>query len=177
MADPFGISFSPTSQGGTAQSQSGARPTPIQQAIQTLSFKIPRVAGASAFTAQPLLTSPGGAGLGGNPNSAALLEQIRRMLFGDQSGPSGMTASPGLGNLGSLFGQSMPTSLGAQAGPMGQPSAPSSPSGTIPAPRIDPGSEAPRAPDPGDVPPPQPSPTLYPTPMGMPDQEPRDRRI
>jgi len=90
MADsPFGLSFSPGAPTGpNGQPANGQRPSPIQQAIQTLSLRIPRVAGASAFTAQPLLDSPGGLGLGGNPNSAAMLEQLRRMLFGgaDQNG-------------------------------------------------------------------------------------------
>jgi hypothetical protein len=103
MADPFGVSFSPTGQNGpNGQPQApGSRPSPIQQAIQTLSLRIPRVAGASAFTAQPLLTSAGGSGLG-DPNSAAVLEQLRRMLFGS---PAGMSQGP-----------TAPSPMGGQSG-------------------------------------------------------------
>lgn len=84
MADQFGMSFSP-SQPGPGQAQNGQRPSPIQQAIQTLSLRIPQRAGASAFTPQTLLDSPGGGGLGGDANSAAILEAIKRMLFGGGS--------------------------------------------------------------------------------------------
>lgn len=115
MADPFGISFAPTSDG--AQPNGGARPSPIQQAIQTLSFKIPRVAGASAFTAQPLLTAQGGDALGGNPNSAALLEQIRRMLFGQQGGQQqGGGADQGGTNFSQMFGMPDTTLTGGPSG-------------------------------------------------------------
>lgn len=152
MADPFGISFAPTGDG--AQPNGGARPSPIQQAIQTLSFKIPRVAGASAFTAQPLLTAQGGDALGGNPNSAAILEQIRRMLFGGQGGQQpgggGTPSSPAPSNFSALFGMPGPSPAG------GAPFAPSS----VPLPRFDPTTTPPRSPDP--------SPTYSPTPEPAP---------
>lgn len=84
MADPFGVSFSPANQqSGNTQQQQG-RPTPVQQAIQTLSLRIPRVAGAGSLAPQALLNSPGGANVGGPVDAASMLEQIKRMLFGNQ---------------------------------------------------------------------------------------------
>lgn len=93
QGDPFGVSFSPAgNQGAGGQPQGGQRPTPIQQAIQTLSLRIPRNAGAGAFTSQTLLDSPGGGAVGGAPNDALLLEQIKRLLFGNQ--PPGQMGKP-----------------------------------------------------------------------------------
>lgn len=148
MADPFGLSFSPGGQNGpNGQPTNGQRPTPIQQAIQTLSLKIPRVAGASAFTAQPLLNSPGGMGLGGNPNSAAMLEQLRRMLFGggpdmNGTGVTGMqTSQPSGGpDLAAIMSQLFGPQSGSGA-PMGQSGsgAPLPGGSNIPPPNIFPG--------------------------------------
>ena len=70
MADPLGVSFSPTGPGGQAQ-----RPNPVQQAIQTLSLRIPPHAGASAFTPQSLLSPMGG---NGGPSDAILEVALKR---------------------------------------------------------------------------------------------------
>lgn len=163
MADPFGLSFSPGAGGANGQPQAGQKPSPVQTAIQTLSLRIPRVAGASAFTPQSLLTSPGGSALGGDPNSAALLEHLRRLLFGGPSAPSmagpdqgpsqGQPSNP-LQSLAAMFGGAQ----GQPAGPSGRGAPP--PPGP-PPPNVIPGSELPRD---TEIPPPPPPPTP-PTPM------------
>lgn len=96
MPDPLGISFMPGAQGDQGNNP---QQTPVQQAIQTLSLRIPRVVGAGSLAPGQLLNAPGGAGLGGNPNSAALLEQIRRMLFGGGSVPGPGQFHPALPHL------------------------------------------------------------------------------
>jgi hypothetical protein len=87
QGDPFGVSFSPSA-GPTGDG--GSKPTPVQQAIQTLSLKIPKNPGAGAIAPGALLNSPGGGAVGGNPNDAMILEQIRKMLFGTKPGQVGM---------------------------------------------------------------------------------------
>lgn len=131
MADPLGVSFSPTGDDGPT-----AKPSPVQQAIQTLSLRIPTHAGASAFTPQSLLSPMGGRG---GPNDA-ILEFLRKLLFGQ----------PGGG--GSLAG-----------GPMGAP-----PPGGIPPPGVTPGGGPlprdplpPHPPDPGPDAPPVPDPLTH----------------
>jgi hypothetical protein len=94
MADTFGLSFTPGQpQNGQQSGQQGGQPrgnvSPVQQAIQTLSLRIPRVVGAGGLAPQALLTAQGGSALG-NPNSASVLEEIRRRLFGPAP-----TATPG----------------------------------------------------------------------------------
>lgn len=84
QGDPFGVSFSPAQQGGQGQAQAGPRQSPVQQAIQTLSLRMPRVAGAGSLAPQALLNSPGGANMSGPVDAASMLEQIKRMLFGNQ---------------------------------------------------------------------------------------------
>lgn len=94
--DPMGISFSPAPD--NQQQQNGQRPTPVQQAIQTLSLRIPRTVGAASGAPSELLNGQGGAGLGGgNPNSAFLLEQLIRKLFGGGPGLPMPGGGPGGG--------------------------------------------------------------------------------
>jgi hypothetical protein len=85
VPDPIGLSFMPGGGGGT--DPNAQKPTPVQQAIQLLSLRIPRTVGAASGAPQSLLDSPGGSMLGGNPNSAAILEEIRRRLFGGGGAP------------------------------------------------------------------------------------------
>jgi len=99
QGDPFGVSFSPVGQGqGGNQAQNAAQQTPVQQAIQTLSLRIPRTVGAGSIAPGQLLNAAGGSGLGGNPDAASMLEMIKRMLFGQPgqmgTGPQ-MPRSPG----------------------------------------------------------------------------------
>lgn len=111
MADPFGVSFSPAGPSRQGQAQSGQKPSPVQQAIQTLSLRIPRVVGAGSVAPQALLSSPGGAAVGGDPNAASLLEAIKRLLFG-----GGGTAPGTVGT-----GAPLPRD-GGQPSPQGTPS-------------------------------------------------------
>lgn len=161
MADPFGLSFSPGQDGQNGQPVNGQKPSPIQQAIQTLSLRVPRVAGASAFTAQPLLPGQGaGGGLMGDPNSAALLEALKRMLFGGQPSPDqGQQGFQGFQSFGSGPGQAtgleglfgLPTQPDVTSG-TGQPLGgtgtgqplPTGGGGGIPTPIFVPGSDLPK---------------------------------
>lgn len=120
MADPLGVSFSPTGHDGP----NAPRPSPVQQAIQTLSLRIPSHAGTSAFTPQSLLDAPGGAGLGGNAD--AILELLKKVLFGPPQGRMGPGQMPG-----------------------GMPEPPAG-GGGIPDPRVVPGSGVPTLPRDGD---------------------------
>lgn len=72
----FGVSFVPGGQGDPGKSmpegQAGGAP-PLQQAIQLLSLRLPRVVGANGLAPGPLLNAPGGMGGTGNPLLEALL--------------------------------------------------------------------------------------------------------
>jgi hypothetical protein len=120
MADPFGLSFSPADQSGpNGQPTNGQRPSPVQQAIQTLSLRIPRVVGASGLAPTPLLNSQGGSALGGDPNSAALLEQLKRLLFGSPA--SSPMSSPFPQAPQGDLGQTLSGMFGSPGGPVSQP--------------------------------------------------------
>jgi hypothetical protein len=139
MADGLGLSFSPTAPPGQ---RAGQRPTPVQQAIQTLSLRIPSRAGASAFTPQGLLPSPteSGGTVGGAPD--LLLEAIKRLLFGTQlvSGGGPVTAPGGIGPMART-----PDAGGTIPGPDRGGSQP--PAAPIHPPKFHPGQTVP-APDP-----------------------------
>lgn len=138
MADPLGVSFSPTGQPGPGGQPQ--QPTPVQQAIQTLSLRVPPHAGASAFSAQPLLDSPGGSALGGNPDTANMLEMIKRLLFGQQPGQMGTPGAP----VGPSLGGSAPS--GAVSPPLTPHFAPGQT--VAPAPGMPPGGGGAGAPPP-----------------------------
>jgi hypothetical protein len=89
QGDPFGVSFNPTGGPSGPGGQQGQKPSPVQQAIQTLSLKIPKSNGPGAIAPDALLNSPGGGAIGGNSNDAMILEQIRKMLFGTKPGQIG----------------------------------------------------------------------------------------
>lgn len=131
--DPLGISFAPDS----GSQQNSQKPTPVQQAIQTLSLRIPRVVGAGSLAPQGLLTAPGGGGLSGNPNAAAFLEELRRRLFG--GGGQFPTASPPI-TAPSGPKTVDPGSSQPQPG-SGQPAMP------FPAPTVTPGDDGPKVVD------------------------------
>lgn len=175
MADaPFGLSFAP-GENKPAGNDTGR----LQQAIQTLSLRLPRVPGASSFTATPLLNSQGGGALG-SPNDAMVLEQLKRLLFGGMQGG----APGGMGG-----GSAPPSGLASLFGGAGLPSGGFTP-------RVQPGSggDLPRDPDPAQSPappmPPQtpsadpfsiqplpgPSPSMGPGIEPFPDSNPWDRQ-
>jgi hypothetical protein len=91
----IGRSFAPTND-RTAERR-GPSPAPIQEAIRVLSLQMPRVAGASAPTAQSMMAGAPGAGGGGlgGPTSNPIIEQLLRALFGGQ-GQMGGGQMPGL---------------------------------------------------------------------------------
>ena len=57
MANDFGLTFAPGAPSGAAK-----RRNPVQEAIQILSLRLPKVFGARAPAPTPLLTGPGGMG-------------------------------------------------------------------------------------------------------------------
>src|SRR6185436_9932222 len=73
------------------------QPSPVQQAIQTLSLRIPRTVGAASGAPHALLTSGGGSRLGGNPNAASIPAQLRRLVMGGGANLGGPSASPAPG--------------------------------------------------------------------------------
>ena len=157
MNDALGVSFSPTGNGGP----NAQKPTPVQQAIQTLSLRVPSHVGASAFTPQALLPSPteSGGSVGGAPDM--LLEAIKRLLFGPAQ--QGTQPVPGGGPVLPPDGQG--PILGTQPVPGGRTFAPGPRPGVVVNPGTGPGE--PRAPAPprtlDNAPAAQPSETAMPS--------------
>lgn len=89
----FGLSFVPGQQADQTRKPgapgAGAAVSPIQQAIQMLSLRLPRVTGAQGLAPGPLLNAPGGGGFGGGGGIDALL----RLLFG-MGGPMNPAGVP-----------------------------------------------------------------------------------
>lgn len=76
--DDFGLTFTPTA-GNTQRGQAnGAASDNVQEAIRTLSLRIPKVGGAQGFS--PLVGT--GSGMTGTPQMS--LEQLLARLFGQQ---------------------------------------------------------------------------------------------
>ena len=88
----FGINFVPGQE--DQQRQPGGEPgpqvSPLQQAIRTLSLRLPRVGGAQALAPGALLNAPGGAGLAGM--GGMTLEQLLMQLFGGGPAAAGGNA-------------------------------------------------------------------------------------
>lgn len=97
MAMDMGMSFNPgaqTRQPGEAPT-GGAGQTPIQDAIRTLSLRIPHFRGPG-LAPQPLMASPGASGVmgggmmgGGMPGG---LQQLLQQIFGQMGGGAGAQA-------------------------------------------------------------------------------------
>lgn len=99
MTTTPGISFSPIQDDPTQHGPTANRP--IQEAIRTLSLRIPQTRpGANAIAPNALMSAPGAAGLAPASGGANLggLEQILRKLFGlpatGSFAPSLMAAGP-----------------------------------------------------------------------------------
>jgi len=75
---PLGISFSPFNQDVNGGSQTGLNPS-SQEPIQIRNLRLPRVIGAGAPVAAPLLNAPGGAAFG---PAGGNLEQLLAILYG-----------------------------------------------------------------------------------------------
>jgi len=135
----LGISFSPFSEdkGGNANPR-GPQVSP-QEAIRTLSLRVPRTVGAGSPIPQMLLNAPGGASFGGaqapsapgaaprpgTPNMG--LEELLAMLFGRKpSMQQGLSLpidqSPGGGNSGGTFPPMQVPAPAPQPGPWQEPS-------------------------------------------------------
>jgi hypothetical protein len=97
MANDFGLTFAPT---GGDKSKNTEPNAPVQEAIRTLSLRIPQVAGAKALTPGPLMNSMGGGGLA-NPMGINL-ERLLQMLFGQgqPASPQGARLQPGTSGFG-----------------------------------------------------------------------------
>jgi hypothetical protein len=93
MAEDFGLSFSPATT--TDKTKAMADPNaPVQEAIRTLSLRIPKVTGGKGLAPAPLLNSMGSQGMG-MPGGMGL-EQLLAMLFGQrQPAQPGGPMSPG----------------------------------------------------------------------------------
>ena len=97
MGDDFGLQFNPTAsmnrQGGAGASDPNQG---VQEAIRTLSLRVPRISGAQGFS--PLMNAPGGQGVA-TPGGMTL-DQLLLQIFGGKR-PQGMgqpgQSSPGMG--------------------------------------------------------------------------------
>lgn len=141
----FGVSFLP----GADQSNGPAAPrNPMQEAIQVLSLRLPKVFGARSLAPAPLLTAPGGMG---------------------QPAARGNVAAQALAQMAGLPPGAMPPQMAAPMvpPPMGLPSMAGPPS--APAPMMDQGPPIFRVPQQPDRPRPE---TIYrdspPSPSGPP---------
>lgn len=94
MALEFGVSFNPgASDGKQPQQQGGPSQTPIQDAIKTLSLRIPQFRGPG-IAPQPLLNATGGSGMMGQGSMPGGLQQILAQLFGNQGQQQGQGGQP-----------------------------------------------------------------------------------
>lgn len=159
--DTFGLNFAPLDQNkpnmaqpGTGSPAGGGSNTPIQDAIQTLSLRIPHVVGAGALAPDALLNSPGGSAIPGG--TGLTLEALLRRLFAQ---PGGLQGVPTGGPVASMPMSPMPGLGGAPLGTT--PSAP-------PLPRIGVGTDVPGlgAPPPAPAPPAPAAPLLPRGPFG-----------
>lgn len=139
MADDFGLSFSPTTTTDPRKAQADPN-APVQEAVRTLSLRLPRVVGARGAAPQPLLNGPGSAGLGplaapgagmagpGGPSFG--IEQLLMTLFGAGAAPA-PNVTPGIGGAG-FAGQPSTPGFSFNEGAQGIPAAPAP---AAPAPR------------------------------------------
>lgn len=98
----LGMTFAPGSgESGNGDQPNGPAPSPVQQAIQLLSLRLPRVAGASSPAPQALLggrgamPGQGGAGLPG-PTGNPIVQQLLMAMLGGQAGGGGAMRPPGI---------------------------------------------------------------------------------
>lgn len=183
MGDTFGATFAPFPD-PSGQNKSVS---PIQQAVQLLSLRVPRVVGAAAPASAALLNSPGSSG---SPDvHSAVLQTILKTIMG--SGTPMSSAAPPLSPMGPVPAAMSPTGPSVPATPF------AAPRDAAPAPPLPPGAPhlsfeegpglggAPHpdpAPEPATVAPPvaEPEPSAAPSMPLPPDQrdapDPMDRR-
>jgi hypothetical protein len=88
----FGLSFNPAQQSqDPMNSQQGGGQTPIQDAIRTLSLRIPTFRGPG-IAPQPLMQSQGSMGVMGGQGMPGGLQQILAQIFGQRPQGQGMPA-------------------------------------------------------------------------------------
>lgn len=97
--DDFGLTFTPTASNAERSQSNGAASNNVQEAIRTLSLRIPKFGGAQNFS--PLTGT--GSGMTGTPQMG--LEQLLARLFGRQGQQQGQ---PGGGSFGGFGGNSQP---------------------------------------------------------------------
>lgn len=167
----IGVSFVPSQPPtpGATDRVNTANPA-VQEAIQTLSLRLPRVVGSQALAPSALLHGAGGAALSGNGHVDALVRSIlQRML------PQGGSQTAQPAPLAPGGAMPSPTAPAAQTGAPGLPGAmptpapASQPAPKMPSPVLRPGGDSGSAPDLsrpfGQAPPVAPA---NPTPTGIP---------
>ena len=104
MGDDYGLQFSPTvSMSRQSGAGAGDPNQGVQEAIRTLSLRVPRISGAQGFS--PLVNAPGGQGVA-TPGGMSL-DQLLLQIFGGKR-PQG----PGMGqSQGPSMGQSFAPSF------------------------------------------------------------------
>lgn len=123
----FGLSFNPGQQQQPGMDpQQGGSQTPIQDAIKTLSLRIPTFRGPG-MAPMPLMTSPGSGGMMGGQGMPGGLQQILSQIFG-RMGP-GQAPMPGQAPSGVPLPNFKPGQEGVPSGPL-SPSGPA-PSGPV----------------------------------------------
>ncbi len=138
----IGVSFVPSTPNQTGTSGSNAAVTPLQQAIQFLSLRLPKILGQGAIAPAATMTAAGGAGL---PADAGGVEAFLRNLIqqAGQSGRPGSTAPTMAAALPSNYAPTTPAVPGATPTAPTPAIPPPEPPPSIPAPRIIPGGKTP----------------------------------
>jgi hypothetical protein len=116
MTGDFGLQVSPASSMNRAQNGAGTGDPNqgVQEAIRTLSLRVPRVSGAQGFS--PLINAPGGQGVA-TPGGMSL-DQLLMQIFGNQR-PQGSQGSMGqapASSMGQSFQPSFTPGLGSDTG-------------------------------------------------------------
>lgn len=120
----FGVTFNPAS--SMDQSQRGGSPDPnasVQQAIRTLSLRLPSVVGAKSIAPMSLLAGGGSQNMPGGQGQPFGLQQILQILMGGGDPMAGKPATGGVVNPNFKFvnpGEPAPgtyTPIGEEADP------------------------------------------------------------
>lgn len=85
----IGVTFMPSQEQAAFGPRQGAAEGDLQQAWKILSLRLPRVLGARAPAPSSLLTSPGSAGMMGNPNASVMRALVEAYMGGQQAPPMG----------------------------------------------------------------------------------------
>ena len=140
----YGQSFSPLRQGPDAGRAKPGGGSQTQEAIRTISTRIPRITqGGQSLAPAPLLNAPGGMGMAAPMGTAGApslgLEELIRRLFGLLGGGAPMGGPAPMGAPGG-----MAPMAGAPLGaPLAPPTVRPGGMGSAPPPRVVPGSQGP----------------------------------